>query len=644
MKRLSIDIETYSSVELKQTGVYRYCESPDFTILLFGYSVDGGVARTIDLANGETIPHELIHALFDNSVEKWAFNAQFERVCLSRYIGVWLQPESWRCSMVWASTLGLPLSLESVGEVLGLEKQKLSEGKELLRYFCKPCKPSQVNGGRTRNRPHDAPEKWERFKAYNIRDVETELAIQEALVRFPVLPVEWENYALDQRINDRGIGLDQTLVEQAIKCNHESRRSTLSEAKALTGIPNPNSTQQLTAWLAQNGMEASSLDKKAVAALLKDAGGQVAQMLEYRRELAKSSVKKYAVMQTVVCRDGRAHGLIQFYGANRTGRFAGRLIQVQNLPQNHIKDLALARTLILEGRYPDVDLLYGSVSAVLSELIRTAFIPKQDHRFFVADFSAIEARVLSWLAGEEWRLDVFRQGGDIYCASASQMFHVPVEKNGENAYLRQKGKVSELANGYGGSVGALIAMGALEMGVHEDELAPLVRAWRAANPKIVRLWWEVDAAVKKTVRERVSTQTHGVYFEYEGGYLFIRLPSGRRLTYPKPVLSKNRFGGESVTYEGVGESKKWMRLESYGPKFVENITQAIARDILTDAMRRLDSAGYPIVMHVHDEVVIEALPNTSLERICAIMAEKPEWANRLPLRADGFACDFYRKD
>jgi DNA polymerase len=456
--------------------------------------------------------------------------------------------------------------------------------------------------------------------------------------------VEWENYALDQRINDRGIGLDQMLVEQAIRCNQESRKRTLSEAQALTGMPNPNSTQQLTAWLTQNGMEASSLDKKAVATLLKDAGGQVAQMLEYRRELAKSSVKKYAVMQTVVCRDGRAHGLIQFYGANRTGRFAGRLVQVQNLPQNHIQDLALARTLILEGRYPDVDMLYGSVSLVLSELIRTAFVPKKGHRFFVADFSAIEARVLSWLAGEQWRLDVFRQGDDIYCASASQMFHVPVEKNGINSHLRQKGKVSELANGYGGSVGALIAMGALEMGVHEDELAPLVRSWRTANPKIVRLWWEVDAAVKKTVRERVSTQTHEVKFEYEGGYLFIQLPSGRRLAYPKPAVSKNRFGGESVTYEGVGASKKWMRLESYGPKFVENITQAIARDILTDAMRRLDSAGYPIVLHVHDEVVIEAPPETSLERICAIMAEQPKWADGLPLRADGFVCDFYKKD
>ena len=644
MQRLSIDIETYSSVELKRAGVYKYSESPDFTILLFGYSIDGGNVQTIDLANGEKVPHKLIHALFDNAVEKWAFNAQFERVCLSRYIGVWLKPESWRCSMVWASTLGLPLSLEAVGMVLGLEKQKLSEGKDLVRYFCQPCRSTKANGERVRNRAHHAPEKWERFKAYNIRDVETELLIQKALSNYPVADAEWKNYVLDQQINDRGIALDQTLVGQAILCDRQSRKNTLAEAKVLTGMPNPNSTQQLTAWLALNGMEAASLDKKSVAALLKDAGGYVAQMLEYRRELAKSSVKKYATMQAAICGDGRARGLIQFYGASRTGRFAGRLIQVHNLPQNHLKDLVLARSLVREGYFGEVELLFDSVSAVLSELIRTAFVPKEGHRFFVADFSAIEARVIAWLAGEQWRLDVFRQGGDIYCASASQMFHVPVEKNGVNGHLRQKGKVSELANGYGGSVGALIAMGALEMGVPEDELAPLVRAWRSANPRIVRLWWEVDAAVKKTVRERVSTQTHDIRFEYAGGYLFIRLPSGRRLAYPKPAVAKNRFGGESVTYEGVGESKKWMRLESYGPKFVENITQAIARDILTDAMRRLNAAGYPIVMHVHDEVVIEAPPGTSLERICAIMAEQPEWANGLPLRADGFVCDFYRKD
>ena len=644
MQRLSIDIETYSSVELKRAGVFRYSESPDFTILLFGYSIDGGIVQTIDLANGETVPHELIHALFDNSVEKWAFNAQFERVCLSRYIGVWLQPESWRCSMVWASTLGLPLSLEAVGMVLGLEKQKLSEGKDLIRYFCQPCRSTKANGERVRNRAHHAPEKWERFKAYNIRDVETELLIQKALSNYPVADVEWENYVLDQQINDRGIALDQTLVGQAILCDRQSRKNTLAEAKVLTGMPNPNSTQQLTAWLAQNGMEAASLDKKSVAALLKNAGGNVAQMLEYRRELAKSSVKKYAAMQAAICGDGRARGLIQFYGASRTGRFAGRLIQVHNLPQNHLKDLVLARSLVREGYFDVVELLFDSVSAVLSELIRTAFVPIERYRFFVADFSAIEARVLSWLAGEKWRLDVFRQGGDIYCASASKMFHVPVEKNGLNGHLRQKGKVSELANGYGGSVGALIAMGALEMGVPEDELAPLVRAWRSANPRIVRLWWDVDAAVKKTVRERISIQTHGIRFEYTGGYLFIRLPSGRRLAYPKPVVAKNRFGSESVTYEGVGESKKWMRLESYGPKFVENITQAIARDILTDAMRRLNASGYPIVMHVHDEVVIEAPPETSLDRICSIMAVQPEWASGLPLRADGFVCDFYRKD
>lgn len=644
MHRMSIDIETYSDIELKKAGVYRYSESPNFTILLFGYSIDGGPVQVIDLTSGECMPKEIIHALYDRNVLKWAFNAQFERVCLSRYLGVWIPPESWRCSMVWAATLGLPLSLADVGSVLGLEKQKLTEGKDLVRFFCQPCKPTQSNNGRTRNRPHDAPDKWAQFIAYNIRDVEAEMSIQAALTKHPVPESEWDNYALDQRINDRGIALDMQLVEQAIRCDEAARSHAMHEARVLTGLDNPNSPQQLIAWLNENGVETGSLDKKTVAELLSNNVGTVAKILEYRRELAKSSVKKYTAMQAAVCADGRAHGLIQFYGASRTGRFAGRLVQVQNLPQNHLPDLALARDLVRDGRFEDVEMLYASTPSVLSELIRTAFVPKPGTRFYVADFSAIEARVIAWLAGESWRLQVFQGGGDIYCASASQMFHVPVEKHGVNAHLRQKGKISELALGYGGSTGALKAMGALEMGVPEDELAPLVKSWRAANPRIVKLWWDIDAAVTQTVRDQSFKETHGIRFEYAGEYLFIRLPSGRRLAYREPAIVKNRFGNESVSYAGSGESRKWMRIESYGPKFTENIVQAIARDLLVEAMQRLDKAGYEIVMHVHDEAVIEATPETRLERICTIMGETPAWAAGLPLRADGYVCDFYQKD
>lgn len=644
MNRISIDIETYSDVDLKKSGVYRYSDSPAFTILLFGYAIDGGPVRVIDLTSGETIPKELIHGLYDPAVTKWAFNAQFERVCLSRYLGVWLQPESWRCSMVWAATLGLPLSLAGTGSVLGLEKQKLSEGKDLIRFFCQSCKATQANNGRTRNRPHDAPDKWERFKVYNARDVETEMAIQDALAKYPVPETEWLNYALDQRINDRGIALDMELVRQAIRCDEASRSMSMQKARVLTGLENPNSTRQLIGWLNRNGVETDTLDKKTVAALLSKNKGSAAKVLECRRILAKSSVKKYVAMESAVCTDGRAHGLIQFYGANRTGRFAGRLIQVQNLPQNHLPDLAEARALVRDGHFSDIEMLYESTPSVLSELIRTAFVPKAGHRFYVADFSAIEARVIAWLAGESWRLDVFRTGGDIYCASASQMFHVPVEKHGVNGHLRQKGKIAELALGYGGSVGALTAMGALDMGVPEAELAPLVRSWRSANPRITKLWWDVDAAAMKAVRSRTTTASHGICFEYAGDYLFIRLPSGRRLAYREPDITKNRFGNDSVSYSGSGESKKWMRVESYGPKFVENIVQATARDLLVEAMQRLERAGYEIVMHVHDEVVIEALPNSDLSRICAIMGETPAWAAGLPLRADGYACDFYQKD
>lgn len=646
MRTLSIDIETYSPEPLAKCGVYRYCQSPEFQILLFGYSADGGPVQVVDLTAGEELPPEVYAALTDPEVIKWAFNAQFERVCLSRYLGYpvgqYLDPGSWRCTMVWSATLGLPLSLEGVGAVLGLEKQKLKEGKDLIRYFCTPAKTR--TGETYRHLPSDAPEKWTAFKAYNLRDVETEMQIQQRLSRFPVDASEWENYWLDQRINDRGIMLDLTLVRQAIDCDEQFKRTHLNMARSVTGLDNPNSPAQLKAWLAERGIEADSLSKAAVLQLLEEVDGEVELALSLRQELAKSSVKKYTAMETVVGSDNRARGLIQFYGANRTGRFAGRLIQVQNLPQNHLPDLEEARTLVKWSHFDAIEMLYDSVPLVLSELIRTAFIPKPGCRFFVADFAAIEARVIAWLAGEHWRQDIFAQGGDIYCASASQMFHVPVEKHGQNAHLRQKGKIAELALGYGGSVGALKAMGALNMGVPEAELKPLVDAWRSSNPNIVRLWWDVDRATSICVRERTITETHGIRFIYQSGMMFIVLPSGRRLVYVKPKMGLNRYGNESVTYEGVGEQKKWLRLESYGPKFVENIVQATARDILVESMQRLDAHGYKIVMHVHDEAVIEAPADTSLEDICTVMGLTPAWANGLLLRADGYVCDFYKKD
>lgn len=642
MKTISIDIETYSSVNLAKSGVYKYSESDDFEILLFAYSVDGSEVKVVDLAMGEKIPLPIINALTDENIIKWAFNAQFERICLSKYIGKPMSAKSWRCTMVWAAVLGLPLSLEGVGAVLGLEKQKITEGKELIRYFCVPRK--RKDGITIRHYPCDAPDKWVRFKEYNIRDVEVEMSIQKRLSKFPVPDSEWQNYILDQKINDRGIMLDMDFVESAIKCDNEIRETNLQTAHEITGLDNPNSTVQLKKWLAEQGVETESLSKDSVETLLESATDNVTEMLNIRKQLAKSSVKKYDAMVNAVCSDGRARGLIQFYGANRTGRYAGRLIQVQNLPQNHLPDLEQARTLVKKGFYTETEMLYDFVPLVLSELIRTAFVPKPGCRFYVADFSAIEARVIAWLAGEHWRQDVFAGGGDIYCASASQMFHVPVEKNGVNDHLRQKGKIAELALGYGGSVGALKAMGALRMGINESELQPLVDVWRQANPKIVRFWYAVDSAIKECIKERHNTKTHGIGFSLKSGILFITLPSGRKLAYVKPRIGENRFGGESVTYEGVGGTKKWERLESYGAKFVENIVQATARDILAEAMLRLNNEGYAVVMHIHDEVVIEAPPKTSIDEICRVMGQTPKWADGLLLRADGYVCDFYRKD
>jgi len=644
MKNLSIDIESFASVDLQKSGVYRYAESQDFEILLFAYSVDGGEVKVFDISNGEKLPPEVINALTDPAVTKWAHNSAFERVCLSRWLGQYLRPQSWHCTMVWSAYMGLPLSLEGVGTVLGLEKQKLKEGKDLIRYFCKPCNPTIVNGSRTRNLPHHAPDKWFAFKEYNKRDVETEMAIQEKLSKFPVPQNIWDEYCLDQEINDRGVMLDMEFVHGAIAIDEKSRSKLTQAMQKLTQLENPNSVMQMKGWLAENGLEADTLGKKAVSEMLKTAPQPLGEVLSLRQQLAKSSVAKYTAMENAVCSDSRARGMFQFYGANRTGRFSGRLIQLQNLPQNHIPDLKQAREIVKSGDFPTLEMLYEDIPDTLSQLIRTAFVPKQCCKFFVADFSAIEARVIAWLAGEIWRVEAFEKYEDIYCASASQMFKVPVEKNGVNANLRQKGKISELALSYGGSVGALKAMGALDMGLSEDELKPLVTAWRSANPNITKLWWAVDSTIMKVVWEKTTTQTHGIRFSYQSGMLFITLPSGRRLAYVKPRIGENRFGSDCVTYEGVGTTKKWERIESYGPKFVENIVQATARDILTEAMQRLNDAGYNIVMHIHDEVVIEAPADTSLDDICSVMAQTPIWAKGLLLSADGFICDFYKKD
>jgi DNA polymerase len=786
MKSLSCDLETYSSVNLAKSGVFRYCEADDFEILLFGYAIDGGTVQVVDLAKGERIPKNILKALTDDQVIKWAFNAAFERICLSRFLGLptgtYLSPESWRCTMIGSAYLGLPLSLMGTGVVLGLEKQKLSEGKELIKYFCTPCNPTITNGKRTRNFPSDAPDKWDLFIEYNKRDVEVELAIHNRLSRFPVPDDIWDEYHLDQRINDRGVLIDRDLVQKAIEMDSQSRQELVSRMKAITDLENPNSVQQLKGWLTEQGLEVSSLGKKDVKELLKDAPRPLQEVLELRLQLAKSSVKKYQTMENTACSDNRARGMFQFYGAARTGRWSGRQIQAQNLKRNSIEDLAAARTLVASGDYEAVKMLYGDVPDTLSQLIRTAFIPREGYKFIVSDFSAIEARVLSWLAGETWRMDVFKNNGDIYCATASRMFRVPVEKHGENAHLRQKGKQAELACiaegqlvltdkglvpielitldhllwdgeswvshegviykgirevityegltatedhlvwvdaklkpvllgiaaacnvhlaqtgdggnairlgdnppyhhgldsshelhtptrtiqkvydirnagahhrftvsnalvhncGYGGSVGALKAMGALDSGMSEDELKPLVDAWRQSNPRIVQLWRDVGTAAMTAVRDRTPTSTHGIRFSYESGFLFITLPSRRKLAYVKPRIGTNKFGGASITYEGIGGTKKWERLETFGSKLVENICQSISRDLLSFSMQNLKD--HRICMHIHDEVVIEAPADQDLSEIESIMAITPSWAKGLPLNAEGYGTTFYKKD
>ena len=661
MKEMSIDLETFSDIDISKSGVYKYAESDRFEILLFGVSIDGGPVQVYDLACGDHVPEEILSALADESVTKWAFNASFERICLSNWLnrnhpeyflgysipedpaGQYLNPESWKCTMIWSAYMGLPLSLEGVGAVLKLQNQKLKEGKDLIRYFCTPCRPTKANGGRTRNLPQHDSEKWMRFKEYNLRDVEVEMTIKKRLAKYPVPDFIWDEYHLDQEINDRGIALDMNVVRNAISFDGRSRETLTATMQAITGLENPNSVQQMKQWLANHGVEAEALDKKAVKELIRNSDNQtVRTALMLRQQLAKSSVKKYQAMQNAVCRDGRAHSMFQFYGANRSGRWAGRLIQLQNLPQNHLPDLEQARQYVIDGDYEMLELLYDSVPTVLSELIRTAFIPRLGYKFIVSDFSAIEARVLAHLAGETWRSRVFAEGKDIYCASASQMFGVPVEKHGINSHLRQKGKIAELALGYGGSVGALKSMGALEMGLSEEELQPLVNSWRASNPMITAFWWDVDRAVKTAITQRIPTEVRSIRFFYKSGMLFIQLPSGRRLSYVKPHIGINQFGGESVTYEGVGATKKWEHIESYGPKFVENIVQAISRDILCNAMKTLRHCF--IVGHVHDELIIECAPGVDLKTICEQMGRSPEWMPDILLRADGYETQWYRKD
>lgn len=660
IRELSIDLETFSDREIKKCGVYKYAESGNFEILLFGVSVNGDDVVVYDLACGDVLPEEIVDALVDDTVIKWAFNATFERVCLSYWIkrhypekfksysvpedtvGDYLNPASWRCSMIWSAYMGLPLSLEAVGAVLRLEDQKMKEGKDLIRYFCMPCSPTKSNGGRTRNLPTDAPDKWRIFKSYNKRDVEVEMGIKEKLHKFPVPDFVWYEYHLDQQINDRGILIDLQLVNNAIAFDERSKGKIASEMQSMTDIENPNSTVQVKAWLADHGLETDTLGKKAVAELIKKAPENLAEVLSLRQQLAKSSVKKYKAMLNSACNDCRSRGMFQFYGANRTGRWAGRLIQLQNLPQNHMEDLAEARELVRQGDYEAMSLFYDDIPDTLSQLIRTAFIAKPGYKFYVADFSAIEARVIAHLAGETWRAEVFKNGGDIYCASASQMFHVPVVKHGINGHLRQKGKIAELALGYGGGVGALKAMGALDMGIPEEELQSLVDAWRQSNPHIVSMWWDFDSAIKSTIKTHNSTSSHGIRFTYKSGMLFITLPSGRKLTYVKPRIGENKFGGESITYEGIGSTKKWERLESYGPKFVENVVQAISRDLLMNAMKTLSCCF--ICGHVHDELIIECSEKVSLEVLCHQMARTPEWMPDILLRADGYVTDFYKKD
>ena len=645
MERLNIDIETYSEADLTKSGVYKYVDKTSgFEVLLFGYSADGGPVVVIDLAQGQKIPKEIIEAIKNPDVIKYAFNAQFERICLGAYLGEYLSPESWRCTMVASLYLGLTGSLAQVGAVLGVEKQKLESGKDLIRYFSLPCKATKANGGRTRNLPHHDMEKWQQFISYNARDVETEMEIFERVNKFPVPDFLWEQYVEDQRINDLGIELDMDLVTQAIKCDEESRARYLGRAQALTGLDNPNSPMQLREWILSKGVEMETLTKAEVAEVIETSDGEVKEVLELRQLLSKSSVKKYVAMEVCRCSDGRAHGLLQFYGANRTGRWAGRLIQVQNLPQNHIPDLKVARDLVKSGCFEAVELLYDSIPDTLSQLIRTAFVPKEGCKFIVADFSAIEARVIAWLAGENWRQEVFKENGDIYCASASQMFGVPVEKHGENAHLRQKGKIAELALGYGGGEGAMKSMGAIQMGIEEEELKPIVDSWRKANPNIVKLWWDIHKCVVKAIRDKQLQEYKCIRFTLEKGILFIHLPSGRRLAYVKPTIYRNEYDRDEISYMGVDASKKWGAISSYGPKFVENIIQAMSRDLLAEAMTRLLNAGYNIVMHVHDEAVIEAPMEASIEEACRIMSITPAWAEGLILNAAGYECEFYQKD
>lgn len=660
MNEMSIDLETYSDVDISKCGAYKYAESDNFEILLFGVSIDGGEVQVFDLVCGDTIPDDILAALSDDTVTKWAFNANFERICLSNWLkkhhpehftgysipedpaSKYLNPASWKCTMIWSAYMGLPLSLEGVGAVLKLQDQKMKEGKDLIKYFCCPCKPTKVNGGRTRNLPEHAPDKWETFKAYNKRDVDVEMTIKQRLSKFPVPDFVWDEYHLDQEINDRGIMLDMNVVENAISFDEKSKTELMISMQNITNLDNPNSVVQMKQWLSDNGVEAESLGKKDVAAMIKDTDGDVADALKLRLQLAKSSVKKYQAMQNAVCKDGRAHGMFQFYGANRSGRWAGRLIQLQNLPQNHMNDLADARELVRTGDYDTLELLYDDIPDTLSQLIRTAFIARPGYKFVVSDYSAIEARVLAHLAGESWRSKVFAEGKDIYCASASQMFGVPVEKHGVNAHLRQKGKIAELALGYGGSVGALKSMGALEMGLTEEELQPLVDSWRASNPMITAFWWDVDNAVKTTIKQRIPTEVRGIHFFYKSGMLFIKLPSGRLLSYVKPKIGENKFGGESVTYEGVGSTKKWERIESYGPKFVENIVQAVSRDLLCFAMRNLSYCF--ICGHVHDELIIECSQDVDYKSICNVMGKSPDWMPDILIRGDGYETKFYKKD
>lgn len=660
MKELSIDLETYSDVDISKSGAYKYAESDNFEILLFGVSVDNDPVVVYDLTAGDEIPTEILAALSDENVTKWAFNASFERVCLSNWLRKhhpeyfktyksegdpvqnYLDPTSWKCTLVWSAYMGLPLSLEGVGAVLKLQDQKMKEGKDLIKYFCCPCKPTKVNGGRTRNLPEHAPDKWEIFKAYNRRDVEVELSIKQKLLKFPVPDTVWSEYHIDQEINDRGIMLDMDVVENAIAFDEKSKSSLMISMQNITNLDNPNSVAQMKQWLSENGIETESLGKKDVAGLIKETDGDITAALKLRLQLAKSSVKKYQAMQNAVCKDGRAHGMFQFYGANRSGRWAGRLIQLQNLPQNHMPDLEEARELVRIGDYDTLDMLYDDIPDTLSQLIRTAFIARPGYKFIVSDYSAIEARVLAHLAGEAWRSKVFAEGKDIYCASASQMFGVPVEKHGVNSHLRQKGKIAELALGYGGSVGALKSMGALEMGLTEEELQPLVDSWRTSNPMITAFWWDVDKAVKTTIKQRVPTEVRGIKFIYKSGMLFIKLPSGRSLSYVKPKISENKFGSESVTYEGVGSTKKWERIESYGPKFVENIVQAVSRDLLCYAMHNL--SNQQICGHVHDELIIECPENTTVNSITSVMGKSPDWMKDILIRGDGYDTKFYKKD